>query len=192
MKQMQLLAPKLKDVQEKHKDNPQKMQEELMKLYQDYQVNPLGGCLPILVQMPIFIALYYMLMSAVELRHSGFLWIGDLSQPDTLFTIPIPGFELPFNLMPLIMAGTMYWSMSLTPQPEGVQNPNIAILKFMPILMLVICYNFSSALSLYWTMQNILSAVQMIYNLRQPMPTLEKKPRKKPIRSIFDRPIKKK
>jgi YidC/Oxa1 family membrane protein insertase len=174
MKKMQLLAPKLKELQEKYKDDQQKLQQEMLKLYKDYGVNPLGGCLPLLVQMPIFFALYYMLQSAIELRHESFLWIRDLSQPDTIASLPLGGFDLDINPMPLLMTATMYWTMTITPQPQGVDNPAYKIMKFMPFLMLVFCYNFSSALSLYWTMQNILSAAQMYYNLKQPMPVLEK------------------
>jgi YidC/Oxa1 family membrane protein insertase len=169
---MQLLSPKLKEVQDKFKDEPQRMQEEMIKLYKDYGVNPFGGCLPLLFQMPIFIAFYYMLQSSVELRHASFLWISDLSQPDTLFHIPILG--IPFNLMPLLMGCSMFWSMKITPQPEGSNNPNANMMYIMPFFMLFICYNFSSALSLYWTTQNLLSLAQMYYNLSQPIPKLEK------------------
>lgn len=174
MRKTQMLAPKLKEFQDKYKDQPQKLQEEMMKLYRDYDVNPLGGCLPLLAQMPIFIGFYYMLLSAVELRHASFLWISDLSQPDTVARLPIPGFAIPINPMPLLMGATMFWSMNVTPQPKGVDNPAANMMKIMPLVILVICYNFSAALSLYWTVQNLLSIVQMYYNLHQPMPTLEK------------------
>jgi YidC/Oxa1 family membrane protein insertase len=105
-----------------------------------------------------------MLQTAIELRHQNFLWIHDLSQADTLFTIPLLGYDFPVNPMPLIMAGTMYWSMSVTPQPSGVDNPMVKIMKFMPLMFLAFCYNFSAALSLYWTVQNLLSIVQLYYN----------------------------
>ena len=172
MKKMQLLAPKLKELQEKYKEDPAKLNTEMMKLYKDYGVNPLGGCLPMLIQMPVFLGFYYMLLSSVELRGQTFFWIHDLSRPDTVFVIP--GLGLPINPMPLIMTATMMWSMHITPQPQGVDNPAAKMMKFMPLLMLVFCYNFSAALSLYWTVQNILSIGQLYYNLRQPMPKLEK------------------
>ena len=172
MKKMQLLAPKLKELQEKYKEEPTKLNTEMMKLYKDFGVNPLGGCLPLLIQMPVFLGFYYMLLSSVELRGQTFFWIHDLSRPDTVFVIP--GLGLPINPMPLIMTATMMWSMHITPQPQGVDNPAAKMMKFMPLLMLVFCYNFSSALSLYWTVQNLLSIVQLYYNLRQPMPKLEK------------------
>jgi len=172
MKKMQVLSPKLKELQEKYKEDPTKLNTEMMKLYKDYGVNPLGGCLPLLIQMPVFLGFYYMLLSSVELRGESFLWIRDLSRPDTVFVIP--GLGLPINPMPLIMTAFMVWSMHITPQPQGVDNPAAKMMKFMPLLMLVFCYNFSAALSLYWTVQNILSIGQLYYNLRQPMPKLEK------------------
>ena len=172
MKKMQLLAPKLKELQEKYKEEPTKLNAEMMKLYKDFGVNPLGGCLPLLIQMPVFLGFYYMLLSSVELRGQTFFWIHDLSRPDTVFVIP--GLGLPINPMPLIMTATMMWSMHITPQPQGVDNPAAKMMKWMPVLMLVFCYNFSSALSLYWNVQNILSIGQLYYNLRQPMPKLEK------------------
>jgi len=172
MKKMQLLAPKLKELQEKHKEDPAKLNTEMMRLYREYGVNPLGGCLPMLIQMPVFLGFYYMLLSSVELRGQSFLWIHDLSRPDTIGFLP--GLGIPINPMPLIMTAAMVWSMHLTPQPQGVDNPGAKMMKLMPLIMLVFCYNFSSALSLYWTVQNFLSIGQLLYNLRQPMPKLEK------------------
>jgi YidC/Oxa1 family membrane protein insertase len=173
MKRMATVGPLIKELQDKHKDNPQKLNEKMLEVYRDYGVNPVGGCLPMLIQMPIFLGFYYMLLSAIELRHADFLWISDLSQPDTIFRLPIPGFELPFNPMPLVMAATMYWSMHITPQPAGTDNPAYKIMKFMPLLFLLFCYNFSSALSLYWTVQNLLSIVQIKVNNLTPAPTLD-------------------
>jgi YidC/Oxa1 family membrane protein insertase len=122
--------------------------------------------------MPVFLGFYYMLLSSVELRGQAFLWIHDLSRPDTIGYLP--GLGIPINPMPLIMTAAMVWSMHLTPQPQGVDNPGAKMMKLMPVIMLVFCYNFSSALSLYWTVQNFLSIGQLMYNLRQPMPKLEK------------------
>jgi YidC/Oxa1 family membrane protein insertase len=170
-KRMQAVAPLMKETQEKFKDNPEKLNKEMLKIYQDYGVNPVGGCLPLLIQFPIFLGFFYMLQGAVELRHESFLWIGDLAQPDTVFVIP--GLDFPINLMPLIMAATMYYSMAMAPQPAGVDNPMMKVMKFMPLLFLLFCYNYASALSVYWTMQNVLSMVQMKYNLRHHPPTLE-------------------
>ncbi|MDR0533832.1 MAG: membrane protein insertase YidC [Verrucomicrobiales bacterium] len=174
MKRMQAVAPLMKEMQEKYKDKPDKLNQEMLKIYKDYGVNPVGGCLPMLIQFPIFIGFYWMLQSSIELRHEHFLWIKDLSQPDTVLRIPFGGnFSFPLNPMPLIMTLTMYISMRITPQPQGVDNPMMKMMRFMPLFFLIFCYNFSSALSLYWTAQNILSIIQMRYNLKQVAPTLE-------------------
>ncbi|MDR1190271.1 MAG: membrane protein insertase YidC [Verrucomicrobiales bacterium] len=174
MKRMQAVAPLMKETQAKFKDKPEKLNQEMMKIYKDYGVNPVGSCLPMLIQFPIFIGFYWMLQSSIELRHEHFLWIKDLSQPDTVWRLAFgPAFSLPINPMPLLMTLTMYLSMRISPQPQGVDNPMMKMMKFMPLFFLLFCYNFSSALSLYWTAQNILSIVQMRYNLRQVAPTLE-------------------
>lgn len=185
MKQMQQLSPLLQQIQTKYKDEPEKLQREMLKLYQDYNVNPVGGCLPMFIQLPLFIAFYYMLQSAIELRHASFLWMFDLSQPDTIFNIPLAGligvpYFIPVNPMPLLMTATMFVSMRMTPQtPDTANNPMMGVMKFMPLIMLYICYNFSAALSLYWTMQNLLSIFQMYVNLKQPVPQLVKVSKKK-------------
>lgn len=173
MKRMAAVGPLMKEIQEKYKDDPNKLNQKMLEVYRDYGVNPLGGCLPMLIQLPVFLGFYYMLLSAIELRHASFLWVSDLSQPDTIYRLPIPGLEFPINPMPLIMAATMYWSMHVTPQPSGVDNPAYKIMKFMPLIFLLFCYNFSSALSLYWTVQNLISIVQIYVNNRIPTPTLE-------------------
>jgi YidC/Oxa1 family membrane protein insertase len=170
-KRMQTVAPVISELQKKYKDDPERMNKEMLKIYQDYGVNPLGGCLPMLIQIPIFFGFFYMLQGAVELRHQGFLWVDDLSQPDTVFRIP--GLGLPVNLLPLVMTATMYWSMSVAPQPAGVDNPMLKVMKLMPLMFLVFCYSYAAALSLYWTMQNVLSVVQIKYNLQRKPPTLE-------------------
>jgi len=171
MKRMSLLGPKMTELREKFKDNPQKMNTELMKLYKDYGVNPFGGCLPIFLQMPIFLGFFQMLRSAVELRHESFLWVDDLSLPDTLFTIP--GLGIPFNLLPILMGITMVIQMKVT--PKAGDKTQQKIFMFMPLIFLVICYNFASALALYWTSQNIISTIQTLITKRMPDPVLKKK-----------------
>ena len=176
MKRMQLLSPKMTELREKYKDDPTKMNEELMKLYKQYGVNPVGGCLPMLFQIPIFFGFYSMLGSAIELRNSHFLWIHDLSQPDTL--THVLGF--PINLLPIIMAGTMVWQMAISPKSGDPSQQRI--MYFMPVIFLTFCYNYASGLALYWTTQNIFSIVQLYWTRNQPLPTLEKislKPRGK-------------
>lgn len=173
MKRMALLSPKMTELREKFKDDPTKMNEELMKLYRDYGVNPFSGCLPMLVQIPIFFGFYSMLGSAIELRNSSFFWIHDLSQPDTVGRIA-GGF--PINLLPLLMAGSMVWQMAITPK-TGDKNQQ-RMMMFMPIIFVVFAYNYASALSLYWTTQNLFSIVQLYLTRNTPLPTLEKKPPK--------------
>ncbi len=169
MRRMAALSPKMTELREKYKDDPTRMNQELMKLYKDYGVNPFGGCLPMLIQIPIFFGFYSMLRSSVELRNSSFLWINDLSQPDTVFHLLG---VIPVNPLPLIMAGTMFWQMHITPKTgDNVQQ---RIFLFMPLIFLVFCYNFASALSLYWTVSNLISIVQLYLTRDQPLPAMRK------------------
>jgi YidC/Oxa1 family membrane protein insertase len=170
MKRMALLSPKMTELREKHADNPQKMNEEIMKLYKDYGVNPVGGCLPMLVQIPIFFGFYNMLGKAVELRNSKFLWVQDLSQPDTIAHLPLLGW--PLNVLPLLMAATMFWTMAISPKSGDATQQKIFM--FMPLIFVFFCYNFASALALYWTVQNIFSVAQLYATRNQAPPTLEK------------------
>lgn len=160
MKKMQEIQPLVKAVQAKYKDNTQKQQQEVMALYKEHKVNPLGGCLPMLIQIPVFIALFVVLRSAIELRFAHFLWIKDLSQPENLFPGILP-FGLSLNLLPIFMAGTMFWQQKLTPSASADPNQQ-KIMMFMPIMMLVMFYNFAAGLALYWTTQNILMIVQQL------------------------------
>lgn len=173
MKRMSKLTPMMNELREKYKDDQQKQSEEMMRLYRDYGVNPLGGCLPMFIQLPVFLAFYGMLWRAAELRHEGFLWVKDLSAPDTLFVIP--GIGLDFNLLPLVMAGTTFIQMAMTPK-TGDKTQQM-VFKFMPLMFLVLCYNFASALALYWTTQNIFSIFQTWLMNRLPEPELKKKKR---------------
>ncbi len=160
MKRMQEIQPLVKAVQAKYKDNMQKQQQEVMALYKEHKVNPLGGCLPILIQIPVFIALFVVLRSAIELRFAHFLWIKDLSQPENLFEGMLP-FGLSLNLLPILMAATMFWQQKLTPSASADPNQQ-KIMMFMPVMMLVMFYNFASGLALYWTTQNVLMIVQQL------------------------------
>src|SRR5262249_11152397 len=182
MRRMSLLNPKIQELREKYKDDPTRMNQEVMKLYKDYGINPVGGCLPMMIQIPIFFGLFKMLGQAVELRGAHFLWVKDLSQPDTLFIIPglgwipfigEPGVGLPINIIPLCMAATQIWLMAMTPKTGDATQRRV--MMFTPLIFLFICYNFAAALALYYTTQNLFSIVQFYYNKRQPMPTLEKR-----------------
>ncbi len=168
MRKMSALSPKMTELREKYKDDPTKMNEELMKLYRDYGVNPFSGCLPMLIQIPIFFGFYGMLGSAIELRNSSFLWIHDLTQPDTIGHIM--GF--PINILPLVMAGTMLWQMAVSPKTGDAAQQRM--MMFMPVVFIAFAYNYASALSLYWTTQNLFSIVQLYLTRNRPLPTLEK------------------
>lgn len=154
-KKMQKFAKPMQDIREKHKDNPEKMQKELMKLYTENKINPFAGCLPILIQMPIFFGLYTAFQTTVELRLHSFLWIADLSAPDTVFHLG--GF--PVNLLPVLMGVTMWLSMRMSPQPSG-DGSQKTIFLMMTLLFPVICYPMASALTLYMTIQNLLTMLQ--------------------------------
>jgi YidC/Oxa1 family membrane protein insertase len=169
MRKMALLSPKMTEMRDKYKDNPQKLNEETMKLYKEYGVNPFSGCLPMFVQIPIFFGFYSMLGTAIELRNSSFLWVTDLSQPDTI--AHILGF--PINLLPIVMAGTMVWQMIITPKTGDAMQQRM--FYFMPVIFLVFSYNYASGLALYWTTQNLFSIVQLYLTRNKPLPTLEKK-----------------
>lgn len=169
MKRMGKLQPMMAELKEKYADNPQKMNQETMKLYRDYGVNPMGGCLPMFLQIPIFFGVFKMLGSAVEMRGASFLWVEDLSQPDTIAEI----WGLPINMLPIVMAITMIFQMRLTPQTgDKLQR---RIFMFMPLMFFFFCYNYAAALALYWSTQNIISIGQTLLMQRIPDPELVKK-----------------
>jgi YidC/Oxa1 family membrane protein insertase len=168
MRRMSALSPRMQELREKYKDDPTRMNSELMKLYKEHGVNPVGGCLPMFIQIPIFFGLFTMLRQAVELRGAGFLWIHDLSQPDTVAHLPIPGWNIPINVLPLIMACTSFWMTHLTPKSGDPTQQRM--MMFTPVIFIVFCYNFAAALALYYTTQNLLTVLQLYVNKRQPMP----------------------
>ncbi len=177
MKRMGKLAPLMKEVQEKHKDNPTQAQMEVMKLYKDYGVNPVGGCFPMLLQIPIFFAFYSVLQNAAELRGQGWLWVHDLSVADTVGHF----MGYPVNPLPLIMGLTMIAQMKLTPQPATMDKSQKIMMNIMPVFFLWICYNFASALALYWAVTNIYAIAQSwIMKLYIPEPELKKVDRNPP------------
>jgi YidC/Oxa1 family membrane protein insertase len=170
MRQMAALSPKVQELRDKYKDDPTRMNQEMMKLYKQYGINPVGGCLPMMIQIPIFFGLFKMLGQAVELRNAKFLWVKDLSQPDTIAHLPILGW--PVNIIPLCMAATQIWLMAMTPKTGDPTQRRV--MMFTPLIFLFICYNFAAALALYYTAQNLFSILQFYQNKRQPAPTLEK------------------
>ena len=161
---MQLLQQKIKALQEKYKDNKEKLNEATMKLYREEKVNPLAGCLPLLVQSPVFIALYQALNHTIALRGQPFvLWMTDLSQPDALFTMPfaLPFLGADFNVLPILMAVAMYFQTKLPPTTGGGQMAMMNTL--MPVIFLFFFYQMPSGLVLYWLVNNLLSIAQQWY-----------------------------
>jgi YidC/Oxa1 family membrane protein insertase len=166
MSEMKKIQPLMAQIREKYKDDKKKMNEETMALYKTYKVNPLGGCLPMVVQIPVFFALYRMLYEAIELRHAPFMgWINDLSAPDRLlhFSFSIPFMEPPYGIpvLTIIMGATMFIQQKMSP-PMG--DPTQAkMMMMMPIVFTFIFINFSSGLVLYWLVNNVVSISQQYY-----------------------------
>ena len=158
MAQMRELAPRLQSMKEKFGDDRQKMQQAMMDLYKTEKINPLGGCLPILVQIPVFISLYWMLLASVEMRHAPFmLWIHDLSAPD------------PYFILPVVMTLSTLLQTALNPAPPDPMQAKL--MWFMPLIFSVMFFFFPSGLVLYWITNNILSiAQQWVINVRMGVP----------------------
>ena len=159
MKTMQKLGPKMTQIREKYADDRDRMNKEMMQLYKTYNVSPVGGCLPMVAQIPVFFALYRLLMQTIELRHAPFFgWITDLSAPERLFI----GFDLPyFGGLPLLTLGmglSMFLQQKLTPSPADPTQAKI--MMFMPIIFTAISVNFAAGLVLYWLVNNLLSMLQ--------------------------------
>lgn len=167
-RRMAALQPQMKAIQEKYKDDPLKAQKKIGEFWKEHKINPLSGCLPLLLQMPVFFGFFFMIRTAIELRGASFLWVADLSKPDTLFVIPGLNFipflatpeGLPFNLLPLLMGVTMLWQAHLMPPSPGMDPTQQKIMKYMPVMFILFLYNYSAGLALYWTVQNLLSVLQ--------------------------------
>jgi len=178
MKQMQLKTEKVKPemdaLKEKYKDDKSKQNSELMAFYSKHGINPLsqlGGCLPLLIQFPVFITIYDVLRHSIDLRHSPFLWIPDLSEPDMLFEIPYIG--IPFRLLPIIMGAAWFLSQKMTPTSTAMGGENMQLqmklMQYMPIIFVFLFWNLPSGLVLYWTVSNMLSIAQQVYVNRKVM-----------------------
>jgi YidC/Oxa1 family membrane protein insertase len=159
MQAMKKLQPMMQKIREKYKDDPQRMNQEIMNLYRTQKVNPVGGCLPMVLQIPVFFALYKVLNSSIAMRHAPFmLWINDLSAPDRLpigFTIPYLG-GLP--VLTLLMGVTMFVQQKMTPMTGDPRQEKLMLL--MPVVFTFMFVNFPSGLTLYWFVNNILSIGQ--------------------------------
>lgn len=168
MRRMQEMQPEMNAIKEKYKDDRQKQQQEMARLWKEHKINPIGGCLPMIVQIPVFIALFTVLRSAIELRFAEFLWISDLSEPEQLFSF---GFSLPFlgeyfNLLPVLMAVTMWLQQKMTPSAGDAQQQKMMAIV-MPIMIFVMLYNFPSGLILYWTTNQIATIVGQTISKRR-------------------------
>jgi len=166
MNDMKRMQPLMAEIREKYKDDKKKINEETMALYRTYKINPMGGCLPMIVQLPVFLALYRMLYQAIELRHAPFFsWINDLSAPDRLFHF---GFSIPFMQPPygipvltVVMGATMFLQQKMSPPPGDPTQAKM--MMFMPLIFTVIFINFPAGLVLYWLTNNIFSIAQQYY-----------------------------
>jgi YidC/Oxa1 family membrane protein insertase len=160
----------MQEIREKYKDDKARINQETMALYRTYKINPLGGCLPMIVQLPVFFALYRMLYQSIELRHAPFFgWINDLSAPDRLFQF---GFSIPFMQAPhgipvltLIMGASMFLQMKMSPAPGDPLQAKMMML--MPIVFTFIFINFPSGLVLYWFVSNMVSIAQQYYTMKK-------------------------
>ena len=167
MAKMKAINPKVMDMRERLKDNPQQMQAEMMKIYREEKVNPLGGCLPIAIQIPVFIALYWVLLSTVEMRNAPWvLWIHDLAAPDTSLGI---WFGVPIGILPIVMTLTTVLQTALNPAPPDPMQAKL--MWIMPLAFSVMFFFFPSGLVLYWITNNVLSiAQQWVINTRMGVP----------------------
>jgi YidC/Oxa1 family membrane protein insertase len=168
MKEMQDLQPRLAALKVKYGDDKQRMSQETMKLYKEAGVNPLGGCLPMVLQMPVFVALFNVLKYTIEVRGAHFVgWISDLSQQDVLFTFPVtlPLIGNAFSLLPILMGISMYAQSKLGGSPTGgpsaTQPPGMTVL--LPVVFTVLFYKMPSGLVIYWIINTVLSVAQQYY-----------------------------
>ena len=166
MKTMQKLQPKMAKLREKYKDDKERLNQEMMQLYKTYKVNPVGGCLPMVLQIPVFFALYKVLLQTIELRHAPFmLWINDLSAPDRLHI----GVDIPYlggiPVLTLLMGGSMFLQQKMTPTTGDPTQAKI--MMFLPVVFTFMFLNFASGLVLYWFVNNLLSIAQQYYINRQ-------------------------
>ena len=162
MKKMQKLQPQVAKLKEKYKDDKQRMNQEMMEMYRREGANPMGGCLPMIIQIPVFFALYKALSGAIELRHAPFMfWINDLSAPEDLFSFHVLGYALPIRILPLIMGVTQVIQQKMT--PTSVDPMQEKMMLFMPIFFTFLFWGFPAGLVLYWLVNNVISIGQQYY-----------------------------
>jgi YidC/Oxa1 family membrane protein insertase len=167
---MQALGPKMQELKEKYKKNPQKLNQEMAALYKREKVNPLGGCLPLLLQLPIFFALFQLFNNHFELRGAAFIapWIADLSQPERVLTLPfsIPLLGPELRLLPFVMVATTFIQQRVSQSPGQSTSQTKILMYAMPLFFFFIMYNMPSGLLLYWTMQSLITFLQQYYSSR--------------------------
>jgi YidC/Oxa1 family membrane protein insertase len=166
-KRLQALQPQLKAIAEKYKDDPLKKHEKTTAFMKEHKVNPMGSCLPMLIQLPVFYGFYSMLRNAIELRGTHFLWASDLTQPDTICRLS--GF--PVNPLPLVMGATQLWQSHITPMQPGMDPAQQKMMRFMPVIFIAFFYSMSSGLTLYWTVSTLLTIAQTQMTRTVPGPT---------------------
>lgn len=162
MQKMQAVQPQVAALKEKFKDDPKRMQAEMMRIYKENGINPLGGCLPMLLQLPIFIAFYSTLQSSIELQGAHFLWIKDLASPDTVATIG----AVPINILPLIMGATTLLQQKLSTPGGAANSQQQTMMKLMPLIFTFMFYSFPAGLVLYWLMNNVFTILQQLVTNR--------------------------
>jgi YidC/Oxa1 family membrane protein insertase len=177
-KRLQVLQPQIKAIAEKYKDDALKKHEKTTEFMKEHKVNPMGSCLPMLIQIPVFYGFYSMLRNAIELRGVPFLWASDLCQPDTVGYIA----NFPIHLLPLIMGATQIWQAQMTPPQPGMDPGQQKIMKFMPLIFIAFFYGMSAGLVTYWTVSNLLTIAQTKFTrmgadpaAAAPVPTGKKK-----------------
>jgi YidC/Oxa1 family membrane protein insertase len=181
-KRMAKLQPEMQALREKFKDNPQKQQAATMELFKKHKVNPVGGCIPILITIPFFMGFFTMLQSTAELRFAPFLWARDLASEDTIALI----FGYPLNIMPLLMGATMVIQMRLTPSPS-TDKMQMKMMQFMPFVFTLFCYRFSCALSLYSFINGLFTIGQqlVINRMKDPVEApAPARPSGKPVKNV--------
>lgn len=177
---MAALAPQIAALKEKYKDDPAKFSAKQMEFYRENKINPVAGCLPMLVQLPVFFGFFTMLRTAIELRGASFLWATDLSRSDTIFMIPGMSFipflstpeGLPLNILPLLYIGSALWQTHITPMSPGMDPSQQKLMRWMPLMFVVFLYNFSSGLALYMTVNNLLTILQTWMLRRKQLPVV--------------------
>jgi YidC/Oxa1 family membrane protein insertase len=158
-KRMQALQPQMKAIAEKYKEDPVKKNQKTMDFMKEHKVSPLGSCMPTVIQIPVFFGFYFMLRNAIELRGVHFLWIHDLSQPDTVAYLPFLG-GFPINPLPLVMGATQLWQAHILPPSPGMDPSQQKMMRYMPLMFVAMFYRMSAGLILYYSVSNLLGILQ--------------------------------